>query len=355
MFDPLVYTSGRIRDHGVMDPLAAIAALPPTVAEDLVATAVAKQFGLEGSYLPLVSERDQNFRLTTADGRRFVVKVTSSREDRQSSDLQLGALLHLEGKGVSTPTVVRTLDGKAFARVDAGERGHRLRVVTWIDGETLRSTGIDADHAARLGAALARLDRALQDYVHPGDNPILLWDLQRVAELRPLVTHIDELPLRQRVVKVLDDVGVTVANAGLPRQVIHGDANPENILVTGDEIGFIDFGDMLRAPRIFDVAIAASYLRNDGDDVLEYLRPFVAAYHTTAPLGAAEAERLFDLVRARLATTITLLYWRLRERSPDDAYRRKSLETERTASHFLAALDGIGREYFNRQINELLT
>ena len=351
----MVYTFGSIRDHGVMDALGAIAALPPAVAGNVVATAVAEHFGLEGDYLPLVSERDQNFRLTLADGRRFVVKVTSSQEDPQISDFQLGALLHLEGKGVSTPTVVRTLDGKAFARVDAGERGHRLRIVTWIDGDTLRSTGIDTHRAARIGTALARLDNALQDYVHPGDNPILLWDLQRAAELRPLVSHIDELPLQQQVVKILDDVGVNVAKANLPRQPIHGDANPENILVTDDEIGFIDFGDMVRAPRIFDVAIAASYLRSDGDDALVYLRPFVAAYHATAPLGAAEAGLLFDLVRARLATTITLLYWRLRERSPDDPYRRKSLQTERTASHFLAAIDGLGREPFDKQINSLLT
>lgn len=338
-----------------MDALGAIAALPPTLAENVVATAVAAHFGLEGDYLPLVSERDQNFRLMLADGRRFVVKVTSSHEDPQTSDFQLGALLHLESKGVSTPTVVRALDGKAFARIDAGDRGYRLRVVTWVDGETLMSRGIDAHRAARLGAALAQLDSALQDYAHPGDDPILLWDLQRVAQLRPLVSRIDELPLQQRVVRVLDDVSVNIAKANLPRQPIHGDANPENILVTDDEIGLIDFGDMVRAPRIFDVAIAASYLRSDGDDALVYLRPFVAAYHATAPLGAEEVGLLFDLVRARLATTITLLYWRLRERSPDDPYRRKSLQTERTASHFLAALDGLGRMHFDKQINSLLT
>jgi hypothetical protein len=67
-----------------------------------------------------------------------------------------------------------------------------------------------------------------------------------------------------------------------------------------------------------------------------------------------EAALLFDLVRARLATTVTLLYWRLRDRPADDDYRRKSLEVERTASRFLQALDGLGRREFNKEIRALL-
>ena len=336
-----------------MDALSAIAAAPPALAEDDVANAVAERFGLEGDYLPLVSERDQNFRLTLADGRRYVVKVTSTEEDPQSGDFQLGALLHLEGKDITAPVVVRTVDGEAFARIENGS-DHRLRVVTWLDGETLQATGIDEQRAARLGTALARLDSALKDYRHPAEDPVLLWDLQRAAELRPLVVNIDDQGLRERVITVLADVEGSLAASDLPRQAIHGDPNPENVLVSGGAIGFIDFGDMTRAPRVFDLAIAASYLRSD-DDPLLYLRPFITSYHATAALVAAEAELLFDLVRARLATTISLLYWRLRERPPDDEYRHKSLQTERTASHFLAALDRLGREHFNKQIISLLT
>ena len=339
-----------------MESLSAIAALPPDFRTQTIADAVAEHFGLVGDYAPLVSERDQNFRLALNDGRRFVVKVTSLQEAAESSDLQLGALLHLEGMGVEVPAVVRSLEGDPYAFIDGPGGRHRLRVVTWIDGESLLATGIDIDNAARLGEALGRLDTALDGYSHAGANPNLLWDLQRAGELRPLLDVIDDAAIRRSVAQVVDDFDANVVPAAveLPVQVIHGDANPENVLVTRDGIGFIDFGDMVRAPRIFDVAIAAAYLRCTDDDPLTFIRPFIAGYAAISPIGQREADLLFDLICARLATTVTLLYWRLRDRPADDDYRRKSLQVERTASRFLAALQELGRLDFDRQIGELL-
>ena len=75
---------------------AAISIDAPSFAQSAVAAAVEAQFGLSGDYAALVSERDQNFRLETADDRRFVVKVTSRIEDAASTEFQIGALLHLE-------------------------------------------------------------------------------------------------------------------------------------------------------------------------------------------------------------------------------------------------------------------
>ena len=337
-----------------MESLSAIAAAPPTCMPDAVARAIETQFGLAGDYAPLVSERDQNFCLTDADGRRFVVKVTSLAERPETSDFQIGALLHLEAEGVEVPSVVRARDGDAFGFIDSPQGRHRLRVVTWIDGEPLLAVGIDARRAADLGAALARLDNALHGYSHSGENPVLLWDLQRAGDLRPLLDVIDEADVRQTVTRVIDDFEAHVVPAGLPTQVIHGDANPENVLITASGTGFIDFGDMVRAPRIFDVAIAAAYLRSADDDALACIRPLVAGYHATAPLREEETRLLFDLVRARLATTVTLLYWRLRDRPADDEYRRKSLQVEGTASRFLAALERLGRATFDKEIMNLL-
>ena len=337
-----------------MESLSAIAALPPKVPQNLVARAVERQFGLVGHYATLVSERDQNFRLDLVDGNRFVVKVTSLHEPPETSDFQLGALLHLEGRDVEVPSVVRTLDAAASGYIDAGAGRHRLRVVTWVDGEPLLASGINAARASRLGEALGQLDNALRGYSHPGENPVLLWDLQRAGELRSLLHFIDEAGVRRNVLRVIDDFEANVVTDRLPHQVIHGDANPENVLVTSGGIGFIDFSDMVRAPRIFDLAIAAAYLRCAGDDPLAYIRPLIAAYHAIAPLEDGEPPLLFDLIRARLATTITLLYWRLRDRQPGDDYRRKSIAVEKTATRFLVALDRLGRADFDRQIKSLL-
>ncbi len=333
---------------------AAISIDAPSFAQSAVAAAVEAQFGLSGDYAALVSERDQNFRLKTADDRQFVVKVTSRSEDAASTDFRVGALLHLESANdIRVPSVVRTEGGKSSGWIDDEEASYRLRVVTWVEGEQLETIGVDERLATEFGKALARLDRALRAYSHPGENPVLLWDLQRVVELRELLDCIDDSSIREAVRRSLYDFeqNVLPAMSDLRYQVIHSDANPENALVDNGEFGFIDFGDIIRAPQIFDVAIASSYLRRLDDNPTALIESFVAGYHSEMPIETTEADLLFDLVRARLATTITLLYWRLEARDEDDPYRQKTLELESGASEFLQLLDRMGPTGFRQKLS----
>jgi len=352
----MVYSLRRFGDYGPMNPLALLSVTPPAFNETDVAFAVARQFGLEGKYQTLVSERDQNFCLETAEGDLYVVKVTSAVEDAVTTDFQVGALLHLASTaGVNAPRVVSTIDGSPTGEIADGNAVHTLRVVSWVRGQQLQSLTIDEDMAERFGAALARLDKAFEGYSHTGENPVMLWDLQRVLELRPLLECIDDRQVRRAVTAATDDFEQRVVPEieTLRTQVIHGDSNPENVLVTDAGIGFIDFSDIVRAPRIFDVAIAASYLRTLEVDPTTLIRPFIAGYQREAPLDQSEVALLFDLVRGRLVTTITLLYWRLRDRPEKDEYRQKSLKLESSASHFLAALDRLGRTNFTSKISTL--
>ena len=352
------FTAGwPLVNMGGMSALAGIAAVPPTFSIAAVADAVGRQFGYQGEFRPLVSERDQNFCLQTADGSRYLVKVTSAAEAVTTTEFQLGVLRHLEPyPDIIAPTVIPTLHGDEYGHIDNDGSRHRLRLLSWVDGEQLEALGIDAALAGAFGRALGRLDNVLAGYVHDGENPVLLWDLQRIAGLRPLLQCIDDMDIRACVEAAIDDFEQIVAplKAELAHQVIHADANPENVLACGGGIGFIDFGDIVRAPRCFEPGIAASYLRIDGDDPLALLRPFLAGYHAVAELEPTEVDVLYDLVRARLATSITLLYWRLQDRPAGDEYRRKSLESESNASHFLASLDAIGRDVFIREIRHLL-
>lgn len=337
----------------VTPALAANATIPPTFDAAAVAEAVASQFGLRGEYAPLVSERDQNFRFDAEDGARYVVKVVGAAEDEVTSAFEAGLLRHLQPfDGVVAPTIVPTINGGDFGEIASASARHRLRVVTWVDGEPLEDQPFDTDTADTFGAALARLDVALVDYSHPGENRLLAWDLQRVGELAALNHHIDGSDTRDAISRAIDDYQTRVlpAKPSLGSQVIHGDANLGNVLASSDGIAFIDFGDSVRAPRVFDLAIAAAYLRPEGDDPAALIAPFVAGYHTVASLDTLELDLLFDLVRARLATTITLLYWRLSARDPDDPYRKKTLELEGGAERFLARLESLGRAGFRGKL-----
>jgi len=352
-----VYSVSGIGDTRAMttkfDALAAISAAPPALGTESVANAIETQFGLAGEFSPLVSERDQNFLLRTGDGKQYVTKVTSAHEDPAATDFQIGALLHLEkAQGLLVPRVCRTREGRPSGELLHNDTRHRLRVVSWVGGAPLEDRVPDTASVRAFGAALARLDAALCSYSHPGASPVLLWDLQRTPELRGLTANIDDASVRRGVVRAIADYedGVVPVLADLRSQVIHGDANPGNVLIADAGIGFIDFGDMTRAPLIFDVAIACAYLRSFGDDPLEYIVPFIEAYHSVTQLENEEADLLFDLVRARLAATVTLLYWRLAERAENDPYREKTLEKESGAERFLARLDSLGRAGFRQKL-----
>lgn len=338
------------------DSLKPIAVEPPDFAIDVVAARVDQKFGLQGDYSQLVSERDQNFRLKTADGACFVVKVTSLVEDCVATDFQIATLIHLEESALEgAPRIVRTASGtnRSSIRSDSGLE-YCLRVVTWIDGELLKTAGLTTDIAGQLGQRLADMDVALECFEFDGDGQASLWDMQKAGQLRPLLVHVDDVETRRQVEDVLDrfDSHVESALKALPCQVIHNDANPDNILLDEDRnvSGIIDFGDSLRAPRVIEIATAAAYLRADNEDRLRFIAAFVSRYHQRSPILETEFALLFDLIRTRLSMTLILLYWRLAARDENDPYRQKNLASEGDASNFLVFLSALGRVEFNRRV-----
>ena len=74
------------------------------------------------------------------------------------------------------------------------------------------------------------------------------------------------------------------------------------------------------------------------------IRPFVAAYAAEIPLLAEELALLPLLIQTRLATTITMRYWRAAIRGDSDAYALKSRATEGDAEVFLNLLRGRGAD-----------
>lgn len=332
--------------------LNSVAAEPPNLTVAVVAEAVAQQYDLHGDYRQLVSERDQNFKLTTADGENFVVKATSLVQDPLVTDFQIAALVHLEKLGLTgVPRIVRTATGQDHGEiVDTCGAKICLRIVTFLSGRLLDDCVATTAIARQLGNRLAKLDIALASFSHPGDSQVLLWDSQRAGELRSLLVHVDDVSMRRDLESVLNDFDQNVKPAlqALPHQVIHNDVHNENILIGDDSeiAGIIDFGDMLMAPRIQDVSTAAAYLRSDGDDPLELIAPLVAAYLEANPLQPAELEVLFDLTRTRLSMTLILFYWRLSAREKGDPYRQKLIAGERDAYGFLRKISALGRAAF---------
>ncbi|MGH8224340.1 MAG: hypothetical protein ACREQZ_15330 [Woeseiaceae bacterium] len=54
-----------------------------------------EHWSVEGEFTPLDGERDQNHRVTTADGTSYVLKVSAAGESEGAVDFQIAALRHL--------------------------------------------------------------------------------------------------------------------------------------------------------------------------------------------------------------------------------------------------------------------
>ncbi len=304
---------------------------PPAFAEDAVRRFARDLFGLDGDFEPLVSERDQNFRLRAEDGDAFVLKIANAEEDPGVIDFQTRALMHVERQdpGMPVPRVVRAVNG-AVTRTVSGPGGtrHVVHVLTYLPG----IVGEEAPQCPRLwrtmGALMARLDLALRGFFHPSaDNPHP-WDVMRCPDLRAHTVHIADAMARGNVEAVLDLMAAVVIPKlrGLRHQVIHQDANRANVLVDAGRpdtaSGVLDFGDMVHGPLIAEVALTADLVGVDTDDPVGVLCDVAAGFDSVLPLEEDEIDLIYDLALSRIATALTIIAWRKAATPDQPAYLR---------------------------------
>ena len=292
---------------------------PPAFSAAEAVRIAASHYGIHAQVYPLVSDKDQNFRMDADDGKHYILKISNGAEQLQAIDFQNLALLHVakQDASIPVPRVIPGLSGQLHCRVENAGKMHFVRVLSWLEGRLLHDAAVNAELANRLGRFLARLGLALQDFDHPGSNPPSLWDMKRASGLRDLLVYIEEPGLRQLTEQTLNqfDLQVKPRLDMLRTQVIHNDMNPDNVLMEkaqpGRISGLIDFGDLVKSPLIFDLAIAAAYQLGKDDDPLSNVLPMIAGYHAIRPLQSLEMELLTDLIKTRLITSMLINTYRV--------------------------------------------
>ena len=332
---------------------------PPAFSTSDAVNMASHRFGIEAHAKVLVSERDQNFRLTTASGERYTLKIANRAEQRQVIEFQNGALLHVaeQDASIPLPRVIPNLNRNFHCSIDINGETHLVRVLSWLDGEILADSESANGLAYRIGHLMARLGLALENYNHPGANPPLLWDMKRAAGLHTLLDDIDNPELRQLIGRNLDRFVRTAQPrlASLRTQVIHNDINRGNVLVNKNKpqeiTGIIDFGDMVKSPLIIDLAVASAYQLNEDSDPLAGALPLIAGYHSTRPLQQEELSILLDLIRTRLITSLLIGNYRVKLFPENREYLTTSHDRARKS---LTMLDSLSREKAFERINKYL-
>ena len=313
---------------------------------------IAQQYyGIQASASLLACERDQIFALKGCAGSGYVLRFTNPAEDHLIANFQTEAMLHVArvSPDLPLPRIIKSVDDQAEVLVQMEDgRTSLVRMISFLSGQPLAKVSTRTPEQRReMAQNLARLDLALRSFFHPAAGHELQWDLKQASGLRELLADIDDLEARTLATRGLD----AFERYALPifpklrGQVIHNDLNYSNVMVDESDhsriTGIIDFGDMVYAPLINELGVAASYHLDESDDPLASAAEFVAAYHQVLPLESVELEILYDLIVARLVMTVAITEWRAK-RYPHN--RDYILRNNPAARRGLKNLANISRE-----------
>ncbi|WP_051342776.1 phosphotransferase [Pseudonocardia spinosispora] len=288
--------------------------------------------GLTGTVRRIATEKDETFVLSCAQG-RYLVKISSPHEALPDIELQTAAMLHVRdaAPGLPVQLPVAGLDGRyGHPLAASGHTGRLLRVLTYLPGGLLADADPAPGEVRDIGRVAARLARVLDGFSHPRQDRTVIWDLTWFDRMRPLLSHISDPADRALADSVFTQFEALVVPRlpELPRQVVHGDFSPYNLLVRrgapGYVTGVIDFGDVVRTARAFDVAVGmANLLCDDPGDPWAKAVHFVEGYLDERALTEGELALLGVCAKARVVLRVLMALWR----AVEDPARRDYLHS----------------------------
>ena len=223
-------------------------------------------------------------------GEKYVLKFTAN----------LGKLKNhheisqrLASVGLQSAVLVKTVDGQDYVEEDSlyFYLTHRL------EGEQiLADTMYEGDYPAKarfVGEMIGQLHLALKDAEVPVKSVDLyektvMWALPKAKNIMGLAED-----FCREYIRTFDSL-----HGQLPRQIIHRDPNPGNIICSQDQWGFIDFELSEENVRIFDPCYAAtailseSFAQKDEEKLAKWIQIYkniMAGYDSV--VGLEEAER----------------------------------------------------------------
>lgn len=264
------------------------------------------------------------FRLDTADGTRYVLRVNLPT-NRTPAEIHAEAawLAALRRDAFNVPEPVLNRAGKLVTQASApGVPEPRQCVVfSWIPGTTLANNLTDAT-MSQLGALMARLHIHAEtftlpdgcqlkrfDSVFPFNEPFVLLD-EAYGEL---VGEVDRAMIRyalDRVQRTLDPRLVS----GEPLRVLHADLHQWNVMVHNGDLYALDFDDTLCGYPVQDIGIALFYFQ-EMDDYEDLRAAFRRGYERVRPWPEAFPGEVDIWITQR---AMDLLNWVIQSSTPED-------------------------------------
>ncbi|QHQ60840.1 helix-turn-helix domain-containing protein [Anaerocolumna sedimenticola] len=226
-------------------------------------------------------------------GNDYVIKFTAN-VGKLKNHIELSKAI--ENVGLWSATVIRTEDGKEY--IQDGELYFYL--TKRLNGSQIKSGDIyegDYDRKGRfVGEIIGQLHLALKEadiIVNDVDmyENVKNWAMPKVRELMNLPDYICK-----DYIEVFGNL-----YPKLPKQIIHRDPNPGNIIVNNERWGFIDFELSERNLRIYDPCYAATAVLSENFSIgadkkltqwIELCRSIIEGYDSVVKLSEEERKAI---------------------------------------------------------------
>jgi 4-aminobutyrate aminotransferase-like enzyme/Ser/Thr protein kinase RdoA (MazF antagonist) len=278
---------------------------------EAVKNLTSRYYNLNGQLKKLPGEVDINFYLETIEGRAFTIKISRPETDENEIAVQMAIMEHLAKSDfpVDFPTVIPTIEGKAF--VDIGN-GQFMRIQQWVPGRMLAEVNPRTNHLYRSwGELCGSFSVNLKNFDHSAAHRFYKWNPSETLYSRKYRQYI----LDPKRLEIADHFWGLFEKEALPelsnlrKSVNYNDAHEHNLLVNFDLenpliTGVIDFGDALYCETINELAIACAYAGMYCPDPVLAMSKVVEGYNTVFPVTEKELSVLFPLIGARLMITV---------------------------------------------------
>ena len=222
-------------------------------------------------------------------GDEYVLKYTANLGKLEN---HIAVSKAIESIGLLSASPVATTDGREY--IQDGElyfyvtkrlSGQQMVSGSFYDGDAVSNARFVGEIIGQLHLALSKMDDC-------------------VSEADLLATVRDwALPQAQQALGLTDDFcneyldTIAVLYPKLPRQIIHRDPNPGNIICDQDQWGFIDFDLAERNARIYDPCYAATAVLSesfgkDNDQWLDIYRNIICGYDSVVHLTQEERKAI---------------------------------------------------------------
>lgn len=275
---------------------------------------LSKHYGIVGEMTPLAGELDLNFKLQTAKGTSYLLKIYALDREALFIEFQAAILEHLNQRATdfSPPQLIKTQKGEStVGYIDPEGQERKVQLLSWISGHCWNQLWPQTLNLHNdLGLLCGQHTSALKEFNHDYAIRTFDWDIANAlwtknylslfnSEEQQLISkHLTQFEQMQREYDTLQ------------KSIVHNDANDFNIIVSEDPFepkvkGLIDFGDAVYTQIINDLAICCTYGIMGYEDPLEAAIPIVSGYHQACPIEEDALRYLYLCIGLRLIISVT--------------------------------------------------